>query len=54
MKFSSAIVLAGAAQTFAALRPRPMVSSVAIQDEIKTDKYVSPQRSKEATDEETG
>ncbi|KAL6161598.1 hypothetical protein ACJQWK_08153 [Exserohilum turcicum] len=41
MKFSSAIVLAGAAQTFAALRPRPMVSSVAIQDEIKTDKLMA-------------
>jgi hypothetical protein len=39
MKVSSAIVLAGAAHTFAAVRPRPMVSSGPIQAEIKTEKY---------------
>lgn len=40
MKFSSAIALAGAAQTLAAVRPRPMVSSGAIQDQITSEKYV--------------
>jgi len=40
MKVSSAIVLAGAAQAFAAVRPRPMVSSGSIQAEIKTEKLM--------------
>ncbi|EUC38193.1 hypothetical protein COCCADRAFT_32656 [Bipolaris zeicola 26-R-13] len=40
MKFSSAIALAGAAQTLAAVRPRPMVSSGAIQDQITSEKLM--------------
>lgn len=40
MKFSSAIALAGAAQAFAAVRPRPMVSSNAIQDQITSEKLM--------------
>jgi len=38
MKISAGLVLAGAAQTWAATTPRPMVSSEAIQAEIKTEK----------------
>ncbi|CAA9965117.1 Peptidase M28 multi-domain protein [Pyrenophora teres f. maculata] len=40
MKISSGLALAGAAQTWAAVAPRPMVSSEAIQAEIKTEKLM--------------